>query len=96
MPSVDRQITKRCRVGSQFVCYRCSLAARPREAARFLSTLAAREAFLPKIRQERVMDDDHRELARRRLAAMVEMTETTHGTAIAGRSEARTAYTKSR
>ena len=65
------------------------LACRPtHETAKFLSTLAAKEASLPEIRQGRAMDDEHRELVRRLFVTAAEMTETAHEAAIAGQSEA--------
>ena len=65
------------------------LACRPtHEAAKFLSTLAAKEASLPEIRQRRDMDDDHRELVRRLFAAATALIETAHDAAIAGQSGA--------
>ncbi len=68
----------------------CRLA---REAAKFLSTLAAQEAFLPEIRQRRDMDDDHRELVRCLFATASELIETAHEAAIAGQSSEKAAET---
>ncbi len=48
--------------------------------------LAAQEASLPKIRQSRDMDDDHRELLRRLFAAATALIETAHDAAVAGQS----------
>ncbi len=59
-----------------------------REAAKFLSTLAAKEASLPEIRQRHDMDDDHQELVRHLFAAATALIETAHDAAIAGQSGA--------
>ena len=62
-----------------------------RGAAKFLSTLAAKEVSLPKIRQRRDIEDDHRELVRCLFAAATALIETAHEVAIVGQSEAQTA-----
>ncbi len=51
-------------------------------------TFAARQAFLPEIRQGQDLDKDYRELARRLFVAAVEITETAHEAATAGQSGA--------
>ncbi len=59
-----------------------------REAAKFLSTLAAQEAPLLETQLRGATDEVHREFLRRLFVAVAEMTETVHEAAIAGQSEA--------